>query len=329
MKEGKEGKESKTNDNEINLLQLVNLVFNWLKSIFLYFFVFIGYLLKLSYKHKIITIVFLLCSVSIGLYQSRPSAKIYKAEAMVMINGSEAQTVKEVCKQLENYSSEKKIISLSSKLSIPDSIAKNIVSIQSFYVIDYLKDGTADFVDFKNSHSLTDTLNKKMKDRLYFRVKIKNINQISVIQDAILQYLNNNKVLKTDFETKREEYKQQVLICNRESERIDSLAKVSYFKDRTTELRFTKDQLLLGEQKKQLFYDDLLRLQDLRAFINSKLADFKTPVYLPSGFVVNPSPENGSLKYSAIALIVGYLISLLLLVIIDNFKRTIKYLESK
>ena len=329
MKEGKEGKESKTNDKEINLLQLINLVFNWLKSIFMHFFDFIGYLFKLSYKHKIITLIILLCSVSSGLYLSRPSARIYKAEGMAILNGSEAQTVKEVCKQLENNSQEKKIISLSNKLSIPDSIAKNIVGIQSFYVIDYLKDGTADMVDFNNSHSLTDTLNKKMKDRLYLRVKIMNINQISVIQDAILKYLYNNNVLKADFESKRNQYMQQILICDREAVRIDSLAKVSYFKDRSTELRFTKDQLLLGEQKKQLFYEDLLRLQDLKNFVNAKLTDFKTPVYLPSGFVVNPTPENGRIKYSVIALAIGYLISLILLVVIDNFKKVIKFLESK
>jgi hypothetical protein len=63
--------------------------------------------------------------------------------------------------------------------------------------------------------------------------------------------------------------------------------------------------------------------------IKTKLADFNAPVYVPSGFVVDPSPENGRIKYSAIALAIGYLISLILIVIIDNFKKVIKFLESK
>lgn len=136
----------------------------------------------------------------------------------------------EVCRLLENSSSVNRLISLSTKLSLPDSVANNIVSIQSFYVIDFMN-SVVDVVDFDNNHSLTDTTNVRMKDRVYFQIKTKSIDQLPQVQAALLKFFDNNVMMKVQFESKRNELQQQVQICNRELTRIDSLAKVSYFKE--------------------------------------------------------------------------------------------------
>ncbi|HET7732853.1 MAG TPA: hypothetical protein VFK73_03365, partial [Paludibacter sp.] len=213
------------------------------------------------------------------------------------------------------------LISFAAKLSLQDSIAKNIVGFQSFYVIDYLKDNVADKVDFANNHSLTDTLNLKMKDRLYFQIKTLNISQVPKIQAALLNYFNKNVVMKTEFDQKKNELVNRIQICNIESQRIDSLAKISYFKNIDQQLRFENNKLLLGDQKKQLFYDELLRLNDIRSYSEMKLADFKQPVDLPSDFVVNPNPINGRGKYGVYSLIIGYALGLLIVILLDNLKK--------
>ena len=174
-----------TNTKEINLLQLINLFFNWLLKIGKSILDLIVYLVQLAYRHKSIVLISISICLVFGLYFSRPSAKVYKAEAMAMLYGSETQTVKEVSKQLENSVGSNNLFSLATKLSLPDSVARNIVGIQSFFVIDYLKDGVADMVDFKNNHSLTDTLNLRMKDRIYLQIKTTNISQIPKVQAAI------------------------------------------------------------------------------------------------------------------------------------------------
>jgi len=317
------------NSKEINLLQLISLFFNWLKKKWELILNFLGYLLRLSFRHILVIFIAVLVCFSIGYYLSRPSARIYKAEAVAMLYGVDTQTAKEVSKQLESSVSSNTLFSLSSKLSLPDSVTKNIVEITSFYVIDYLKDGVADMIDYKNSHSLTDTLNLRMKDRFCLQIKTLNINQVPIVQAAILNYFNTNLVMRNQFNIRKSEITQQINICDIELQRIDSLAKIFYFKDTEKQIRFEKDKLLVGDQKKQLFFEDLLKLHDIKAFAQSKLTDYTQPMTLPSGLVVNPNPENGRLKYEIVGLFLGFLIGLFVSALIENFKKILSFLDKK
>jgi len=309
------------NSKEINLLQLIGAAVDWFVKVGKSVLNLIGDLIRLSYRYKIVIGVVLLLNIVYGQYLARPSERIYNAEAMAMLYGSEAQTVKEISKQLENTLASNDLISFAAKLSLPDSIAKNIVGFQTFYVIDYLKDKVADKVDFANNHSLTDTLNLKMKDRLYFQVRIKKIAQLPVVQAALLRYFNSNSAMKTEFDIRKAELVNRIQICNIESQRIDSLAKISYFKNVDQQMSFDNNKLLVGDQKKQLFYDELLRLNDIRSYSEFRLADFKQPVDLPSDFVVNPKPINGRGKYGMYSVIIGYALGLLIVILLDNLKK--------
>ena len=319
----------KNNSNEINLLQLIALSFNWLSEKIISVFKFFGFLVRLTYRHLFISIVLISISLGIGLYLSRPSVRIYKAESMAMLNGSEAQTVKEVCKQLENSISTNQHYSLSTLLLIPDSIANNIVGFQSFYVINSIKNNVAGVVDFENNHSLTDTLNVRMKDRLYIRMLSKNINQIPQVQIALLNYFNRIPLMKAQFVNKRNQLLQKIMICDSESKRIDSLEKISYFINSNSQLRFDKDKLLIGEQKKQLFYEDLLMLQNIKYSTELKLAECNQPMVLPSEFSVNIKPLNGTFKYCMIGFLIGYILSLIISLLIENFTNITNYLNKK
>lgn len=316
------------NSKEINLLQLITIFLDWLKMVFKGIINAIGQIIKLSFRHKTILVIVIAISVVVGQYMARKSARIYKAEAMAMIYGSDAQTVKEVSRQLENSLSTNDLISLATKLSLPDSVAKNIAEISSYYVIDFMRDSVADKIDFDNNHSLSDTVNVRMRDRVYLRLKTKSIAQVPQVQAALLNYFNNNKVLKSQHDTKRNELIQQMKICDLEMMRIDSLAQISYFKENDKQLRFTNDRLLLGEQQKQLFYGELLRLQEIKSAAQNKLSDYNQPIELPANFVVNPAPLNGRIKYGIYSIFIGYVLSLLISVFIENYKKIFSYLNS-
>lgn len=73
--------------------------------------------------------------MGVGQYLGSTSQRAYKAEATALIQGSDAQTVRQVFRQLENSLATNDKISLVTKLSIPDSVAKSIEELQSFYVI--------------------------------------------------------------------------------------------------------------------------------------------------------------------------------------------------
>lgn len=317
------------NSKEINLLQLLTIIFNWIGKFFQNIFKLIGKALKLSYRNRIVVIIILVLAIILGQYLSRSSARVYKAEAMAMINGSQAQTVKEVMKQLQASSPTNKSLSFGIKLSLPDSIAKNIVQISSFDVIDYLDDNVADEVDFDNKHSLSDTLNLKMKDRLYFVIKTKNINQVPIVQNAILNFLNTNSVLLNNYNIEKSNMLSTINICEVESKRIDSLARVNYFKQNDQQLNIENNKLLIGEQRKQLFYGELIELQNIKAGVQFRLQGFKAPIILPSNFVVNPIPVNGRVKYGVISILIGFALALFISILIENIKSLITYLKSE
>jgi hypothetical protein len=169
----------------------------------------------------------------------------------------------------------------------------------------------------------------KMRDRVSMVLKVKNINQVPQIQKAILNYFNNNEMLKTHFESFKNQMIQEIRISEVELKRVDSLAKVTYFKDNSQQIRLEKNKLLFGEQQKQLFYNDLLRLQDIISSSKSDLANCKQPVDFPSGFAVDPNPLNGVLKYSVIGILLGLLLSTIIAGFIENKSKIINFLKTK
>lgn len=317
------------NPKEVDLLQLISIVFQWMKRIVFEIVKWCGSILQLTYKYKWIVIITLILFVACGQYFARPSARVYKAEAMAMIQGSDAQTLREICKQLENAMSTNKQLSLAAKISIPDSVSNNIVSVKTYNVIDYLKNGTADQIDFKNTHSPEDTLNLIMNDRVYIQVKVRKTSQVPVIQAAIMNFFNQNPVLKEKHEVNKRNLLERIKICDIELQRIDSLAKVFYFKENNDQMKFENNKLFVGENKKQLFYDEMLNINQMKGVAQSRLADYVRPVNFPSDFVVNPIPENGRIKYGILSLFYGLLISVILVLVIDNAKKVIKFLQNK
>jgi len=309
------------NTKEINLLELIGLFFDWLKGIALKVLSIFAYLLRLSYKYIVLVIIVVLLSLSVGLYLSRPSAKVYSAETTAMIYGTDVQTVMEVTKQLNTIVLDNGKSSLSGKLDLPDSILKSIVGVKSYYILCYRKDGIAVKVDYDNVNPQKDTMIVKMGDRLCLQVLTLKVNQLPQIQNAILKYLNNNSVMRSQFETKRVALAQEIDICKREDLRIDSLAKVTYFKDTQKQLQFENNSLIVGDQKKQLFYSELLALQNTKANAENALINHTNPVVLPAGFTASPKPENPMSKYAVFGIVVGYLLSLLLIILIDNLKK--------
>ncbi|MEI6554927.1 MAG: hypothetical protein WCL70_05030 [Paludibacter sp.] len=320
----------KENDNkEINLLQLLEILINWIKTISIKLIGYIGKLIQMFYKHLILTIIILAVCIAGGLYLSRPEVQIYKADALGIIYGNEAQTVREISKQLENSSPIITQISFQKKLMLPDSVAKNIVAFHSYNVIEYVKDHAAVSVDYHNNFSQKDTMYAKMRDRVYFRLLTKNISQVPIIEKAILDYFNKNEMLQTRFLNARNYITNRILWSRKELNRIDSLAKVNYFKENDQQLHFDKNKLIVGEQQKQLFYNDLLKLQDILSDSESNLKNFKQPLDIPSGLVVDPIPINNPLKYIAFSIIIGLIISTLIIGLLENLKVISNFLKNK
>lgn len=315
------------NTKEINLLDLIKMFNAWVVKVSKSFINFILYLLKAGYRKKYLTLTLIVLCFAIGEYMARPSNRQYSAEAMASLYGVDAFTMKEIAGQLEQSRADNQYSSLSTKLLLPDSIAKNIVSFNSFYVIDYLNDSTPDMVDFANNHSLEDTLNVRMKDKIYFRLITRNISQVPQVEKAILNFFNSQPIVQLKYTAQRNELKGKIDISVAEMQRLDSLAKISYFKDTEKQLKWSKDRLIVGEQQKQLFYGDMLFLQKVKSEAESELLTSKQPIVLPSGFVVNPFPMNGRLKYGIYGVLIGLALGLTLAACLEQLQKVIQFFK--
>lgn len=314
---------------EINLLQLLSLIGDWLIKLFNNILRLLGKSLQLLFKYWVISLIVIGIAVVVGQYLARPSAKKYKAGAIAMLYGSNVSTAREVCRQLQNSTVIDKSFSLAHKLNIPDSVAKNIVGINEFNVVDYLKDGSQDMIDFKRSHSLSDTLNLVMQDRFYVQVTTMKISQIPIVQQALLNYFNNNATLRGEFEASKAGLQARIDLCNKEIDRIDSLARVSYFKDAERKISFDNNRLIVGDQNKQLFYNDILNLQNIKSNTQHNLVDYQQPMNFVSGLVVDPNPINSRFKYLIYSLIIGFFVGIVATFLAENFKMIFNYLVNK
>jgi len=315
--------------NEINLLELIQLFFRGLKKFGLNILILSGNTLRLLYRHKILVCLIMAFSVAYGYYSGRPANRIHRVEAMAILNGSLAQTVKEVSQQLENASSVSHFTSLSARLDLPYYIADNIASISSFYVIDFLNDSTPDMVDFRNRHSWKDTLNVRMPNRLHFRIRTRNVHQIPVFEEAFLNFFNTHTRLVNEFEVKKRNLAQEIGILNSELLRLDSLADVSYFRFPEMQVQLHRNTLLVGEQEKQLLYEDFSAVQRRKTVRELEFASFTAPVVLPTGFIVSPHPEKGRIGFMMTYFFIGLVISILLSLFIEHRKSVFNYLSSK
>jgi len=322
--------EEEKKQNEINLLDLMQLFFRGLKKCGLSLLNLLGNTLRLLYRHKILTCIILAFGIAYGYYSGRPSNRVFRAEAMAVLNGSLAQTVKEVSRQLENASQLSDFTSLSARLDLPDSIARNIISIESFYVIDFLNDSTPDMVDFGHRHSWKDTLNVRMPNRLFFRVRTRDVSQLPVFEQAFVNYFNTNAQLLGEFNVKKSNLAQEIRMLDSELIRLDSLADISYFRWLPEQqVEFRGNTLFVGEQRKQLFHWDFQVVQRRKMRREFEFVNFTAPVVLPTGFIVSPHPEKGRIRYMATYFFIGLIVSISLSLFIEHRKHILNYLQTK
>lgn len=317
----------KNTTKEISLVDIFANLWNWIVEVSKKTVRFLGAILQLLYRRKILTLSILILTFIIGQFIARPSNRKYESEAMAYLYGVKSNTVMEVGSQLSKNSPLFDATSLSKKLNLPDTIAKKLLRVDFYKVVDYLDDGTPDVVDFKRTHSLKDTMNVYIDNFAYIRLTTLGTYHAEKLGKAVLDYLNNNAEIKSDFEAFRERETQRIMIAELEKQRIDSLARVKYFEDNKPNIKFDNNQVLVGSQETQLFYNDMLFLQDRKSDAESILAKAKNPVVLPSDFVINPKPINNRKKMALQYLLIGFLASIACAFTFENYKKWIEFLK--
>lgn len=302
-------------DKDTNLFDLLILFSRWIGRCIRHMFTGIGWCLQLSAHYIPLTIIVCAIGLALGFYFSQPERRYYNVEGLAILNGPSASITKEISRPLEwafphTLHNQQNFIT---KCGISSEAASSIKRMETFYVIDNLNDSTPDHIDFKHKHDLTDTLNVRMQNYLYFRFRTKRIDKVSEIEEGLLRYFNNHPTMVEWNKLRRQNLQDAVNMYNQQILYLDSLSKKAYLDDPVhAKLTLHNNSLIIGEQKKQYFHEEITILQNQRQGKEIELVCDSVPMYFPAHLAVNPRAINGRIKTLAIAAIVSYILSLLL-----------------
>jgi hypothetical protein len=279
------------------------------------------------------TIVFLIrkwiplsISIIIGLVLSRLTEKqsisTYSSDMTLRCNGLYTSDVVAYVNRLHQYSLEKNKPALKEALSLSDESVGNIVEIGAYWIIDLMKDGIPDYVDYRNSHNVYDTLNIRMHDRLDVRVRIVSPQELSKLRDGIVRFIENDSLFQQRNRVRMRQNAEMIRRLDYDIKQLDSLQKVKYFEEtRRNQTKNGGQIVFLQEQKTQLIYDDIYNLYNRKNDLELDRDLYSDIVTVFSDFSIPAKRENSTVYYGRVIIPLTFCLTLLLLVIIENRKK--------
>lgn len=217
---------------------------------------------------------------------------------------------------------------IASDLSVPQNIAEKIKDIQAFWVIDLNNDSFPDYVDYNKRYNVYDTINKRMKDRLVIRVRISSSQDLAFVRDGIFRYVKSNPLFRERNSLRLANEKEMLARLNYDIIQLDSLQKVKYFEETRKITPNTSSQMVfLQEQNTQLLYDNIYKLFERKQKIVEELDLYPEIITLLADFTIPKKPYTGMTYYGIVVIPVFFGLTIILLIIMDNRKKLIKFLK--
>lgn len=288
----------------------------------------LGYMLRLTYRYWWIVLTLMALGVCAALYYTRSSNIIYKVNAVAMVNGPTIQQFNQAFAPLCSGRNLSKNDSITSLLA-----SGTIRAMQTFRVIDFQDDGTADYIDFKNKSSVTDTVNVQMKDRIciQFRIKARNIDTIPYVEQALLDYFNSNEAMLNSYAKYLNNLQNEVLFNHSQMQKLDSLTTHYYFHGHPGRepLGGAADGIVfMGDWRVHLFLDDIYEQSERTQLMDQRLLLATSPITLENHFAADPRPVNGRMKMIILFALFTWALGCALAELLDKRKAILGWLKS-
>ncbi len=299
----------------MNLFDLCAAFFGWIGKCVKWCWNLLLDSIRLSLQKWYIVMPVVVVFFIVGLLLAHPSRRVYKVEAQLWLNGPQAFEVNEAVKPLGNllpgemYAGQ----TLEQLLQLPPEQVFGVEGVETFPVIDFLRDSTADAVDYKRKHKLTDTLNVVMKQCVQLRFRTRRPQNAAVVGQAVLDYLNRNPTFQSAYEGKMNVLRQQNDFYTKQVAKADSIADAFYLetgKD-AVQIQSRSNNLLMGKREVESFYPQLQAMLNEAKKTQHEIALATAPVVAPQGFVINRNAVNRYSNCGIIALLLGYIIGCL------------------
>ena len=269
-----------------------------IKASLRYFFWFLSYLRFVILKSWHIIIISIVSCLLLGYlyYISKPA--FYKASMVVVFNELTKKTYAEMLDQLNRLGTVDMATGLSSELKIPQSITGHVL-----------------FIDSRNMNNdpLSSDTSTKVEQPFKIIVGLKNNISTDVLQEAIVNYINNNAYLKKLKEEQKKIYEKKIIFIEGELRKLDSL-KAAY------------NKFLSTPNVSATFYNNAFNPADLyiqstflanqKDIIMRWLALTTSAIYVVDGFKVTNATHSRSLinvliLLATTGLLIGFLVGFL------------------
>ncbi len=289
-------------------------------------------MLRLTYRMWWIVLSVLVIALVWANVEARKSNRVYKAEALVWLNGPTIELTEQVYKSLrlavspEISQTQNKMAQLG--LSAED--LQNVSGFETFYVIDCMNDSIADRVDYRHKANLTDTVNVRMPNRLCISFLTKDPNNVSKVGSAIVDYLNRDPQMQMAYEHKRVVMEREVAFAKNQVEKLDSLTSAFYFNQGTgkqAQIERWESGMVLGRREIKLFTDKIYQEFYRYSSLDYTLAFCTAPVVQEGSFTINPAAVNGRTKMNILGLFFGWIIGCILALVVERRKDIISWLK--
>lgn len=239
------------------------------------------------------------------------------------ISGTTADIIQKF-NRLHTFCEEGNLTALSAALGESEPVIRNIVDISAFWIIDLNKDGTPDYVDYRNNHNVYDTTNIRMPDRLNIRVRIKEPQELKNLQSRLFSYINNDSLFQQRNRLRLEQYSELLKRYTYEIEQIDSLQKVKYFEETRKNTDRGSQMIFMQENRTQLFYNDIFSLFRSKQSVETELNLHKDVMTVISEFSYPSRRVNGIVYYAKKWVPVVFLLTLLAIILLENRKKLVE-----
>ncbi len=312
-------------EDEIDLLDLFNRIGRWFRDIFKALWRAILVTFFFIIKRWLWLAISLLAGIGGSYLLKYSSEKFYNSEIIIRSNAISNSDIIAYINKLHTYCREKNLSVLAEALSLDQSKVKFIKDIEAFWVVDMGKDGIPDRVDYKRKHDPLDTVNMFMQDRFVVRVKTTVPQELGEIRNGLISFIEKNQFFQQQNELRKRQNESLLARFDYEIESLDSLQKVKYFEESKRLIPKEGGQMIfLQEYKTQLLHDDIYNLLIRRQDIERQLTIYKDIVTVLSDFTLPVRPVNRALYYGRYLIPVLFGLTLLLLIIIENWSKLIQ-----
>ena len=226
--------------------------------------------------------------------------------------------------KLHTFCREANLDELAAALSVNLEKVEDIKDIQAFWIIDLGADGIEDYVDFHNKHNVLDTINIRMEDRFIIRVKTTIPHELSGIRDGIIAFIEKNSFYQNQNTLRIKQSNDMLARIDYEVQQLDSLQKIKYFEESRRLLPKEGGQMIfLQDYQTQLLHGDISELIRQKQDIERMQIIYGDLITLLSDFTPPYKPENGALYYGKVMIPLIFVLTIIILLVVDNRKRLV------